>query len=65
MAPRTRSGPITALPAGWSLEVLDQGEQIDEVWLRIEGPKLGQRSTKVFQRSSSMGEALLELALAQ
>lgn len=42
----------------------DQGADIDEVWLVIRRPT-GIGTTKVFQRTSPFGEALLELALAQ
>lgn len=60
-----RNGPMTTLPAGWSIEVLDQGSAIGEVWMRLQGPNPVQRATKVYDRDSSMGTMLVELALAQ
>lgn len=56
--------PITTLPAGWAIQILDQGKAINEVWLRIQGPLEAQRATKVYDRDSAIGTALLELALA-
>lgn len=63
MVSRTRSGPITKLPAGWSIEVLDQGEHINEVWLVVS--QHGTRcATYVSPRDGIKGLVLLDLALA-
>lgn len=63
MTPRTRSGPVTKLPAGWSIEILDQGEAINEVWLVISqhGTPC---ATYVSPRDGIKGAVLLDLGLA-
>lgn len=55
---------MTELPAGWEIEVKDQGTQIGEVWLIVRRPN-GTGTTKVFTRDSPFGEAILDLELAQ
>lgn len=59
----TRHGPVTELPAGWTIEIQDQGEQIDEVWLVLRGPET--KATKVFSRTSQFGAAVIGLDLAR
>lgn len=51
---------MTQLPAGWSIQIKDQGQHIGEVWLQIcEGG--GVRATIVVPRASNRGQTLLEL----
>lgn len=55
---------MNTLPAGWSIEIKDQGPHINEVWLVV-NQKGSNMATIVTPRNTNRGQALLELKNAE
>lgn len=53
---------IKALPAGWHIDIKDQGPQINEVWLEFHHLGQGIQTTMVVRRDTDKGKTLLEVA---